>query len=167
MSTRRYKISGKEIPVWVQLYAYEMDMVHGHVSFDYKKQSYTRTIREDPKTKKLFFTWNKKIIYIDDFLAYTPKKICNLLKEPQKPGMLPPYQELCNSIMKYGVGVFKIKIYDDRYGWEDFRFVSDGPHKIDRAYKFDLKSLDGKRSCDYYCDDFGMLVQEGLIKVSI
>ena len=166
---------------WNRLFKDEVNKTHGTVSWwvhenpNKPGKEYVRTVRIADDGRR-FFTWNKEVIYMDNFLSYTPYEIVSRLKSSQR---VTP-DELCGTLKKYGLGCLKVKKYvkplehidfgdfsigfevhhsnenDKDKVWIDYEFVEDR-HDIESCYKLTLEPVGENKgiypSRDYYVSD--------------
>ena len=160
---RRYIIDGEETSIFVShIFHNSTDGVYGNVSFYTKKNKATmeRSIRKD-ENGNLFFTWNKKKIYLDSFLAYSPYEFLEKLNAADGLISTPNLDdELCCTLMKYGLDAFDVEDDDHKCVFDIYRHELDG-------YKFDLVDYSDGWRYDYYAGDFICLVKNGNIKMTV
>lgn len=93
-----------------------------------------RTVRYDEDGKK-FFTWNKKRIYIDDFLAYSPEELVEKITKDKKSALFG--DSICKTLLKYGMDSLSMEIKQNPLDYFDFGGVKIGF----RSSRVDEKSL--------------------------
>lgn len=173
---------GTELRVfWSKLFKDEVNKTHGTVSWWVHKnpnapgKEFVRTVRIDDNNRR-FFTWNKEIIYMDSFLAYTPEELVKMIHN--KEHVLP--DNICGTLIKYGMNSLKVKKNvkplervdfgmfniafevchstrrDDDRVWIDYEFV-ESLHSVDSCYKLRLEPVGENKgiypSNDYYVND--------------
>lgn len=187
-----YKMKNGEIlKVFFNNLVSDMDTkngIYGTISFwknnNKKYKEYIRSVRKDENGKR-FFTWDKEKIYLDDFIAYSPKELVKRFYD--KDNTL--YGgDICRTLQKYGmdslrlyINVKPLEIIDfpgigrftfevtssfenkDKYVWIEYRFFPEYLRMPEDNYMLKLipakdKDLSIYPKKDYYVDDLAGLI---------
>ncbi len=149
-----------------------------NISSRNKYKEAIRTVRYDEDGKR-FFTWNKKRIYIDDFLAYTPEELVEKMADKNQTIF---GDCICKTLLKYGLdclsveikqnpldyfdfGTFKLGFRSSRddeksMQWIPYHFVEEFNRHPKDCYKLRLDpDVEGYPKEDYYVDDLISLLR--------
>lgn len=130
---------------------------------------YIRTVRVDTDGK-LFFTWNKEKIMLDDFICHTPEEFVKAIEECDDNSRVYG-DELCRTLLKYGMGSLHVMIKrgpldymevgDMKFGferknireeekeWIEYTFTPEYLHKPINNYKLKMVPFKAE-DAEYY-----------------
>ena len=161
------------------LLANEKRKTYGTVSIgefkDGTYKEYERTVRIDEIGRK-FFTWNREVFYMDQFLAYSPAELIERVNSKDD-DILP--EDLCATLLRYGIdsltlmiktkkleivphpygGYISLNVYSNHekpedYTWIEYKFIEEHHRMPSNCYKLKLVPKKEEEYSIYPKEDF-------------
>ena len=157
----KYKCGKKIIDVWKS----SNEFVNNVIVFDdHTKRDYSRSLISE--NDRVFFTWNRHKIYLDDYIHTSIAEINEKIKKDD----WITSNDLCVAILSEGIDnvrfTIPLSLYDGESSEKEVFHIKEEFNRIVMDdYKYLLISEDGEKKLHLYTADVASMLRDGYVTV--